>query len=218
MTENLILSGGIYHPFEETSARAAELLAGAGIRSEIRGVADGLALLRERQFDIVTVNALAFSMTQAEKYAPLRERHAFTPSEADRGALRDHARRGGALLGLHTAAICFDGWAEWPDMLGAGWVWGRSHHPAPDYVTVTGPDGDAEIWDELYCDLQIAEDARVVATATCEGIAPQPILLTRERSAYLGLGHDLTGMAAPGYAPLLRRAAGLALGRERIAA
>ena len=218
MTTNLLLSGGIFHPFAETSERVAALLGGFGIHSEIRGVAEGLEALRARTFDMVTVNALAFSMTQAEKYTHLRAAHAFVPSRADRAALRDHAARG-AILGLHAAAICFDEWDEWADMLGAGWVWGRSHHPMPGYVDVNGSAGRARLWDEIYCDLQIANDAQVVATGTTDGIdEPQPVLVARSGAAYFSLGHDLTGMAAPGYAPLLSQAAGLALGRERAAA
>lgn len=215
---NLILSGGIYHPFAETSAAVAATLGEGGVVSEIAPVREGLARLGEERFDLLTVNALAFSMTQAEKYAPLRARHAFAPSEADKAAIRAHMGRGGGLLGLHTAAICFDGWEEWPALLGAGWVWGRSHHPMPEYVTVGG-EAPFTVWDELYCDMTIAPETEVLATATSETVAEaQPILTRKGRAVYLALGHDLTACQNDGYRRLLARAAGLALGEGMEAA
>lgn len=215
---NLILSGGIYHPFAETSAAIASTLGDQGIASEIMPVREGLARLGEASFDLLTVNAIAFTMTQAEKYAPLRARHAFAPSEANRAAIRAHLNRGGGLLGLHTAAICFDGWEEWPALLGAGWVWGRSHHPMPEYVAVGG-DAPFTVWDELYCDMALAPGTEVLATATSESISePQPILTRNGRSVYLALGHDLTACLNDGYRRLLSRAARLALDERMEAA
>jgi len=211
---NLILSGGIYHPFAETSASIAGHLDAIGIASEIVDVDAGLTRLAAERFDLLTVNALAFSMTQAEKYVPLRDAHAFSPSEAQRAALRAHLERGGGLLGLHTAAICFDTWPDWPNLLGVGWVWGRSHHPAPDYLTVTSGGDRFTVWDELYCDLEIGPDCTVLATATVDGIdQPQPVMTARRGAAYLALGHDLTATANPGYVGLIKQAAGLALNR-----
>lgn len=212
--KNLILSGGIYHPFEETSLCVSGHLEGLGLNSTVAGVEDGLALLQHTKFDLVTINALAFSMVQAEKYAPLRDRFAFDPSEADRRAMTAHIDRGGGLLGLHTAAICFDTWPQWGDMLGAKWVWGKSHHPAPNRLTVDGPDSSFEIWDELYCDLQIADDATILAVARSQDCTDeQPVLTVRERSAFLSLGHDMTATHNAGYAGLLKIAAQCALGR-----
>lgn len=213
MKRNLFLSGGIYHPFAETSASIANHLAGAGVSSEICGLADGLERLGEEDFDLLTVNALGFSMTQAEKYAPLRGEYAFAPSDADKAAIRAHVNSGRGLLGIHTAAICFDTWPEWRDLLGVAWVWGSSHHPAPDYLEVAGEGGDFRIWDELYSDLWIAPDARVLATARLrdQEIA-QPVMTVRDRSVYLALGHDMTATQNTGFKQLLDRAATIALG------
>ncbi|RVT81773.1 hypothetical protein DXV76_18940 [Rhodobacteraceae bacterium CCMM004] len=211
----LVLSGGVYHPFAETSAAVAGHLRALGIAADIVSVRDGFARLASERVDLVVVNALAFSMTQAEKYAPLRAAHAFTPSDADKAALTAHMDRGGALLGLHTAAICFDGWDGWGEMLGASWVWGTSHHaPMPEYVMV----GDATLWDELYCDVALAEGTRVLATATSASAPePQPVLTVRGRAAWLALGHDLTSVVQPAYARLLSRAVDAVLPRQEAA-
>ena len=211
---NLLLSGGIYHPFAETSGAIRDALSADGIESSVMPVREGLARLAEDRFDLLTVNALAFSMTQAEKYAPLRARHAFVASAADRAAIREHMAGSGGLLGIHTAAICFDGWAEWPEILGAGWVWGQSRPPIPEYVTVEGS-GGFTLWYQLYCGLDLAPGTEVLARATSESVPePQPVLTRKERAVYLALGHDLTGVLADGYARMLRRAARLALGQD----
>ncbi|GIX14886.1 MAG: hypothetical protein KatS3mg118_2845 [Paracoccaceae bacterium] len=213
----LVLSGGIAHPFAETSAAMAGILADAGLGAEIAPAGPGLDRLDEN-WDLVVINALAFTMTQAEKYAPLRAAHAFSISPDRRAALRDHLAGGGGLLGLHAAAICFDDWPEWGDILGARWIWGRSGHPSPDYLEVTPLSGHGlteglrrfRVWDELYCDLALAGDARVLATARCrEQTRPQPVLTAREgpgRVVWSGLGHDMTSFATPAHRMLLTRA------------
>lgn len=210
--KNLLLSGGIYHPFAETSAAVAAHLDTLGIASEILPVREGLARLATGQFDLLTINALAFSMTQADKYAPLRAKWAYIPGESDKAAIRDHLSSGRALLGLHTAAICFDGWDEWPVMLGAGWTWGRSFHPAPGYVDVSGAEAFT-VWDELYCDLALDADTEVMASARSPEVAlPQPVLMRKGKAAYLTLGHDMTACCNPGYRLLLDRAVQASLG------
>lgn len=209
---NLLLSGGIYHPFAETSLAIADCLEAQGIRSEIVGVAEGLTRLAEEPFDLVTINALAFSMTQAEKYAPLREGFAFEIGPEQQRALEDHVRAGRGLLGLHTASICFDTWPGWGDLLGAQWVWGQSGHPMPDYLTVQHGPTTFTVWDELYQGLRLHPETRVHATARlCAGGGDEPVLTRKERAVYLALGHDMTAVSNPGYAPLLRTAAAMAL-------
>jgi uncharacterized protein len=211
--KNLILSGGIFHPFAETSASVARCLETEGITSRIVGVAEGFRLLGEESFDLVTVNALAWSMMQADKYLPFRAEYAFDPSPQARASFLHHLERGGGLLGLHTAAICFDTWPEWRDILPAAWIWGRSHHPAPGYFSTTDETYEFRIWDELYCDMEIAGDATVLATATAPNLdREQPVMVAREQSVYLALGHDVTATENPGFQRLLVQGTRLALG------
>jgi hypothetical protein len=208
---NLILSGGISHPFAQTSAIAAKQLATLGIHSEVLPLREGLARLGESRFDLLTVNALAFSMTQHEKYAAQREAYAFSINEAEKDAIRSHLAAGGKLLGLHTAAICFDDWPEWQAHLGISWQWGRSSHPPPCRVQVQATP-EFETVDELYCGMSLHPDATVLATATCADVStPQPVLLQHANAAYLALGHDEAAVSHPGYTRLLTEAVKLLL-------
>ena len=212
MIRNLILSGGIYHPFAETSASIAVQLGATGITSEICSVADGLKRLQTETFDLVCVNALAFSMTQAEKYAPLRSQYAFEIDAAGTAALQRHTASGRGLLGLHTAPICFDTWDGWGDLLGVRWVWGQSGHPMPDYLDVTHHNKSFRIWDELYGGLELHAETEVLATASLAfGGRSNPIMTAKRNAVYLALGHDLTSVSSPNYSAMLQSAAQLAL-------
>lgn len=211
---NLLFSGGIFHPFAETSDCVEQQLERLGISSHIVGVRDGFARLREESFDLVTINALSWSMTQSEKYQPFRSEYAFSPSVADQAALTSHLDRGGGLLGLHTAAICFDTWPQWIDILGTGWAWGQSHHPMPDYITVEAGGETFDIWDELYCDLTLGASTKILANGRVAGVEmQQPVLTAKDRAVYLALGHDMTATGNPDYARLLAKAAQIALGQ-----
>lgn len=216
MTRNLILSGGIYHPFAETSSAVADHLAALEITSEITRVADGLRRMQSETFDLVTINALAFTMTQADKYASLRPQFAFDIDESGKQALCDHLNAGRGLLGLHTAAICFDTWPEWGDLLGVRWVWGQSSHPMPSYLTVTHGAKSFQVWDELYGGLKLHSDTQVLATARlASGGEDQPILTAKGSAIYFALGHDLTSVTSEDYAKMLQLAAMRAMSPAR---
>lgn len=219
----LVITGGIFHDFAATGPMVAGILRGAGLSAEVvAGMGPGMARLMADPTDLLVVHALAWSMTQNAKYAPYRSDFAWRMPHEARAAIGAHLARGGGLLGLHTAAICFDDWPEWGALLGAAWVWGRSHHPPPGPVTVeiaaaahpatAGAEGFA-LTDELYCDLALAPDAAVLATGRAAGVAaPQPVLTAREgagggRAVWSALGHDAASFAHPAHASLLARAA-----------
>ena len=75
MARNLIISGGIYHPFDETSVMLAELLESVGITSTITEDIEG-ALATLDQYDLVTLNCIRWRMIQHEKYIPFRDQWA----------------------------------------------------------------------------------------------------------------------------------------------
>ena len=224
MIRNLILSGGIYHPFDKTSAMLADLLAPLGVESEIVEVRGGLARLAAGEtFDMLTVNALCWSMTQNEKYEPYREDQAHEITAAERAAVTAHVEAGRPLLAMHTAPICFDDWPEWGALIGARWVWGQSGHPAPCPVTVAVGGEPFTLEDELYCNLVLSSDAKVMATATAEGVdAAQPVLIQRStpdvRVIYDALGHDERSFSDPNHRALIVEAAEQLIGQTAEAA
>ena len=215
MIRNLILSGGIFHPFAETSALLAGMLFVQGIDSEIVEIKAGLARLAAGETpEMLTVNALCWGMTQHDKYAPYRAEFAHSLSAAERAALRAHVTAGRPLLAMHTAPICFDDWPEWAALIGAGWVWGQSGHPAPCPVDVT-KGGWVEqpftVEDELYGGLTLGADSEVLASARIGADAPQPVVVRRRtpgvRVIYDALGHDARSFEHPQHRALIARAA-----------
>ncbi|MDA8366202.1 MAG: ThuA domain-containing protein [Actinomycetota bacterium] len=226
VTRNLVLSGGVAHPFAATSARLVELLAGLGVTSEVEeDLEAGTARLVDGGYDLVTVNALRWRMLP-ERYAPQRAAHAYSPSPAARQALAGFVGGGGSLLAVHAASICFDDWPEWGEVVGGAWNWDRSSHPplGPVAVTVrTGAHpivagvGDFEVVDEAYGFLDLQPDVEGLMFAA-HGGADHPLLWARHyglgRVVYSGLGHDERAYRHPAYRIILERAAGWLLAVE----
>lgn len=224
---NLILVGGIFHDFEASAQALAEILRPLGIESRIESDLEaGLASLAEAPVDLLTLNALRWEMI-GEKYDPYREKEAYSPSQAARTAFNKHLQGGGALLGLHTASICFSDWPEWRTLLGGHWVWGTSWHPPPEPVEVT-PTAEGslghlpafEVHDELYSSLALAPTAKVLASAKSAAMpTPQPIMWSQSvgagRVIYDALGHDEASLHHPAHAELLQEAVGWAIAEVR---
>jgi len=218
---NLILTGGIGHPFEDAAPALDGVLGEAGVRSTVTDdIEGGLAALAGGEFDLLTVYALRWRMLGSEKYAPHRERWAFSLSAAGRERLSGFVTGGGGLLGLHTALICFDDWPEWRDLLGGAWVWGRSAHPPRGPVTlrptaaahpVTAGLAPFTVTDEAYGDFDLAPGVEPLATVEAEGGRPWPALWARSvgdgRVVADTLGHDRATLEHPVHRQILTRAA-----------
>ena len=227
MLRNLILTGGIGHDFEAAASSLRDILAEAGIASEITtDLEAGCASLAGGAFDLVTVYALRWRMLGSDKYAPHRARFAFTPSAAARRALTEHVAAGRGLLGLHTACICFDDWPEWKDLLGGIWQWGSSFHPPCGPVEVRKSERSHVITDgvsrfrltrdEVYSNLDLASDIEPLLVASAEKSGETtsgswPVLWARQvgrgRVVYDALGHDKTSLDHPAHRQLLCRSA-----------
>jgi len=220
---NVLLSGGLFHPFEKTSAEVAGLLAPLGIHTEVFGDVDAV-IDALPDADLFTVNALRWRM-HGEKYGPYREEWAFSLPEAGRRVIQAFVSDGGGLLGLHTACLCFDDWPGWRTLLGGAWVWGTSHHPPPAAFRVRTTDavhpitsglGEFEIEDEVYSDLALEPDVTPLAVSS-EATGGQPLawarVVGRGRVFYDALGHDERSFGHATHRRLLRRAALWALGR-----
>jgi type 1 glutamine amidotransferase len=227
MPTNLILTGGHTHRFDVAAPALASLLGESGIESRVTDdIEAGLATLAESGPDLLTVYALRWSMATGDKYAPQRARWAFTLSADGRASIESHLARGGGLLALHTALICFDDWPAWKDILGGVWRWGRSSHPpygevqvrfdGTDHPVVRGLNA-FDLRDEAYGNLDLHADVRPLMHARAATGDWQPALWTREmgrgRVAVDTLGHDAGAFDHPVHRRIVTRAALWALDR-----
>ena len=218
---HLLITGGIYHDFDATAAAFAAAIEPMGVATQITSdVESALCSLSSGACQLLTVSALRFTMTQNEKYAPMRGQWAFELSSQARDSLATYVREGGSLLGLHTASICFDGWDEWPKILGAGWVWGRSSHPPAGKVRVerTGDDdvlvGQSppfEVFDEVYRGLDVFSQSQPLLRAKAAADDDfHPVMWTHRyglgRVVYDALGHGPDSVMEPTHLAILKRA------------
>ena len=224
---NLILSGGIQHDFPPAARALANCLNAADIQSTISEDLDSTwAGIASGSWDLVTLHALRWRMTQHEKYAPHRDRWAYEIPQVGRAALWSHVQRGGGLLGLHTAALCFDTWDQWGELLGVSWRWGESFHPelgvihvAPTSTAHPVTEGIAafDTVDEVYHALNVHTAAPTLLTSMDQPLfwayahAPTHGL---GRVVYDALGHDADAIEQPTHATLLRRSAAWLLQRS----
>ncbi|MFI6484011.1 ThuA domain-containing protein [Nonomuraea sp. NPDC050663] len=212
MARNLILSGGLYHDFAATSQALSDVLAEIGVESEITEDIAG-ALSEPSEYQLITVNALRWQMG-LERFADQRDQWGFRLPAQARTTLLDHLDRGGGLLCMHAASICFDDWQGWPRVVGASWEWDRSHHPPLGWasVRITGDHEvvsglrDFDLVDEVYSDLRVMPDVKPLASAN-----GQPLIwarpVRRGRVFYDALGHDTRSYDNEIHRTLLQRAA-----------
>lgn len=222
MHKNLIISGGIFHRYAESSQAVQEVLNDIGVDSQITEDVDaGIAALARGEYHMVTVNALRWGMMTADKYEPFRADWAYQMPQTSRDGLTRFIESGGALFGLHTASICFDDWPEWGKILGGQWRWGCSHHPPLGLVTVRPTSirhevsnglSEFELNDEIYHDLALESDVIPLLEGECPaGKGPQPVVWAREfgrgRVVYDALGHDAASVNHVQHRQLLQQAA-----------
>lgn len=228
---NLLLAGGVHHPLEASAPSLTQALEGLGITTDIdEDIRAGCERLAHGGYQLLTVSALRWQMLDA-KYDVHRDRWGLQMPEAAREAIRQHLRRGGALLAMHTATICFDDWPQWGEIVGARWVWGQSGHAPFGAVDVNfdaAPAGSIgaglpafQCEDEVYEHMWMAPDIRPLAHARNQrtpdgGPGPwTPVLWTREweggRVVYDALGHNAKSLDHPVHRQLIQRAASWAL-------
>ena len=228
MSRALILTGGIGHPFGTATPALQAALAEAGFASSAtEDIEGGLAEAARAAPELLVVYALRWTMRGSEKYAPHRDKMGFSLSEAGRARLTAHVARGGGLLALHTAIVCFDDWPGWRDLIGAVWSWGRSSHPpyGPIEARPTGRAhpivagaGALAMNDEVYGGLHAAGDLAPLLEAKAAAGGWHPVLWARTLGAGRldvdALGHDAGAFAEPTHRRLVQRAALWASGRD----
>lgn len=226
MSRHLLLTGGPGHDFHANAERILPLFTEQGIETVVVDE-PGAALVQldnaesgsSEPIDLLTVYGLHWRMA-AERYAGLRERHAYELSPAGAALIDRLVRRGGGLLALHTAVICFDAEPTWHALCGASWNWESSSHPPiaefPVSVTPAGQDhvltaglDDFVIEDELYGFLDEVDDIAPLLSGVHDGRA-HPLLWARQVGAGRVvtdlLGHGTASIENPVHRTILTRA------------
>jgi type 1 glutamine amidotransferase/dienelactone hydrolase len=201
------------HDWRSTTPPARAALEKDG-RLEVR-VAEDPSLLETGAlgaYDLVVLNY---------RNAPDRD-----PGPRARENLAAFVRAGGGLVALHFAVNAFEGWDEYPKMIGRIWVGRRAgqkvsgHGPrGPFQVRVAAPShpitqglGDFEADDELYAQLvgEAPIDVLLEASSDYSGKV-EPIAWTlsygKGRVFVTVLGHDARARSHPAFETLLLRGA-----------
>lgn len=228
-SRNIILTGGINHDFEDTAESLAEVLTDAGIESVVYSDIDaGFDAIDQDSFDMITLFALRWRMLDDDKYIPFRDEWQYEINERDRQNLTAHLSKGRGLLGLHTAAICFDTWPEWPALLGVKWVWGQTFHPPPEHFEVTALTEHPvtanltsfTLVDEIYHNLEAAPGTTPLLSAdSAEDGSRQTLAWAQHyqsgRVVYDAMGHDRASVRTRAHARFLKQAARWCIGEDK---
>ncbi|WP_295526190.1 ThuA domain-containing protein [Novosphingobium sp. Chol11] len=211
----VIYSDGYRHPFAESSAALASIAQGMGLRTTLTSsISEALTLVSGRR-SILAVNALRWSMTQAERHAADRAEWGALLDDADMARIANHVAGGGSLLAMHTAVICWDNQPGWIDLLGGGWNWDHSFHPPLGNVSaeltfagaaISAGERRFTLADEVYHNLDLASDCEVLAAADA-GHGAVPVVWRRMcgtgKVAVDTLGHDGASLQHPAHAAIL---------------
>ena len=162
MKKNLIVTGGIFHPFEETSNSLSNILSEMDYVSEITtDVEKGFSNLNN--YDLLTMNFLRWRMLNHEKYIPYLDEWQFSLSKQGQEHLKNYLKNGGSIIAFHTSSICFDDWSDYKKVIGGKWVWDKTYHPPQGIVEISPINGheisenidNFKINDEIYHHLEL---------------------------------------------------------------
>lgn len=204
--KNILLLGGANpaHKPRDVAAHVADCLEESGgvkvVITEDTGILESSAVDAYDAF-------LLYLNTQEERWPRSRE-----------AAFREALARGKGLLVLHAGVLSFRGWEEYTQLIG-GWPTPDFYHPpyGPFVVHIDDPAHpitarmvDFAVRDELYANVQLTPQARLLAHANLDGNV-QPLLWVVDhphtRVCTLLLGHDRAALQYPGAARLLQRGA-----------
>lgn len=202
--KNILLLGGANpaHEPRDVAAYVADHLEASGdvrvVITEDTGILESSAVDAYDAF-------LLYLNTQEERWPQSRE-----------AAFRQVLARGKGLLVLHAGVLSFRGWEDYTQLIG-GWPTPDFYHPpyGPFAVHIDDPAHpitermvDFAVRDELYANVQLTPQARLLAHAKLGGKV-QPLLWVvdhpQTRVCTLLLGHDRAALQYPGAARLLQR-------------
>ena len=200
-----------WHPFAETSAAIAAVLAAAGLDVTVDDQVD------TRLADVSDVDLLVLNIGAVDEGDDARD-------AATRRGLLAYVASGRPLLACHSSATSLQPMPEWEDVLGGIWVRGTTMHPPwsrahvlvdTDAHPITSGVPDFEIDDERYTHLRVSPAVTPLAWHEHEG-ARHPLMWThmagRARVVYDALGHDAASYAAAEHRTLIAQAAAWLLG------
>jgi type 1 glutamine amidotransferase len=214
----IILSGaGRYadpwHPYAETSARLAELVAEAGYDVEVREDVDAALATLGDDVRLLVVNA-------ADPDGPSPDGPESGADAAgtalDESAFDAAIDRGIGILAVHAAAASLRDYPAFERALGARWLSGVSWHPpiSEAHVHVVGNHAiveglaDFTVFDERYTGFRLLDVIEPIAEHT-EGEGRHPLVWAREfgrsRFVYDALGHDTRSYGSAGHRDLIAR-------------
>jgi type 1 glutamine amidotransferase len=205
--------GDPWHPLESTAALIAALLSDEGCAVTATEDVDA-ALGRLDGVDLIVLNAAD----------PWRNGQTGTgQAPGAEAGLEAALARGIGVLAVHNSVSSLRDYPAWRAAIGGEWIAGRSWHPplGPSVVSVVD---DAHpitrglepftLFDEVYTDLEVDDDVRVLLAHEFDG-RRQPLLWTRQhgpsRVVVSALGHDERSFASPQHRQLLARSAGWAV-------
>ena len=190
----LVLSGG-NHPYEETTPLLEEFLKAAGHNLQVTEDAsaltsDGVEVLDALVFNTLRINELALA-------------------EDEQAALKRLVGEGMGFVCLHISCCLPEGWPEYHDMTGGGWIMGTSTHPPYGQFEVNVKNGahpcaegigEFVTNDELYTKIGWKPGNDVFLTADLEG-ETYPMAWTRSygdgRVFNTVLGHNGLSFRTP---------------------
>lgn len=208
-----------WHALSETSAALADILGELG-EVEVISTRD---LTGAAAAELMVVNAGADLAAPPRNSGPVVD------------VIVAHQARGGAVLGMHSAALAFPDDPRWAEVLGGRWVPGRTVHPQIGHALVqaspierssgaTPLSRDFIVYDERYCNLERHPGTTLVGHHTEDGLT-HPLIWWRATEdggpvAYDALGHGVESYEASGHREwLLAGAARLLAGaRQRMEA
>ena len=190
----LVLSGG-NHPYEETTPLLEEFLKAAGHSLQV--TEDAAVLTSD---GVEGMDALVFNTLRIDDLALARDEQA---------ALKRLVGEGTGFVCLHISGCLPEGWPEYHDMTGGGWIMGTSTHPPYGQFEVNVKNeahpcaegiGEFVTNDELYTKIGWKPGNDVFLTADLEG-ETYPMAWTRSygggRVFNTVLGHNGLSFRTP---------------------
>ncbi len=219
---HILVTGGIYHDFAATAAALAKAIESMGVQTTIVLGADAvLSNVDVSNCDLLTIDALLFTMTQHEKYAPLREQYAFELSAPARETASSvTCAKADRCSGFTRRVFASMAGRNGPGFSGpVGCGVDRLIRPRAMFEVERMIEGDDivtdappfEVFDEVYRGLQVAPEAEPLLQARAEGDGESHPVMWRYRYGagrviYDALGHGPDSMTEPTHLGILKRA------------